>query len=391
MYKVLKCSYIAQNGSSYEGYILQHDSNEIYPLFANKFLHKYSINSSNTAKQYAYKLSAFFNYLDNYFQIDYQQPELFHLKKYLTYLNYSVNDNLSYNISESRISLHTLSEHLSVIKSFYIYLRNQNIELRIPFDEKNIRYNHSYLYGQIWQDASLTVLVDRLEERSKSPIDYEKWYSNEEKICILNSFNTIRDKAIFSLSLDGLRIDEILSLHKSDIETEGIVRPRRSKSLSKGNYERLAVLSEQSRQLIKEYLFNERDVIEIELANKGIFIDDTLFINIKHRSNDVGKPLKYHNYLEILKRSAQNAGMDPRKIRTHSGRSTMAGELFRAQAKDPKSITDNQINDIMGWKSIESAEPYKNRLDKEIAYETLRHLENKRSERKSNAEIGSKD
>jgi integrase/recombinase XerD len=391
MYKPLKCTFGLQYEMPYDGYILRHDSNEIYPLYANKFLHKYALNSFDTSKQYAYKLAAFFNYLERYYQINYQEAELFHFKKYLTYLSYYTDEPLSYNISESKISLHTLSEHFSVIKSFYVYLRSQNIELSIPFVNKGSNNYHSYLYGQIWEDTTLTVLIDRLEGRSKSPRDYEKWYDDKEKVCILNSFNTIRDKAVFALSLDGLRIGEILSLHKTDIKSDGTVHPRKSKTLAKGNCERLAVLSEQSKQLIKEYLFNERDIIEIELLKKGIAIDDTLFINIKLRKNDVGKALKYHNYLEILKRAAKNAGMHPQKIRTHSGRSTMAGELFRAQAKNPESITDNQINDLMGWKSTDSAEPYKNRLDKEIAYETFKHLDSQRKVRKNDADNTNKD
>ena len=108
---------------------------------------------------------------------------------------------------------------------------------------------------------------------------------------------------------------------------------------------------------------------------------EALFLNLKNRADSYGTPVKYHNMLEIIKKAAKNAGLDPKRIRTHSGRSTKAGELFRMQAKNPASITDNQILEIMGWKNLSSAEPYKNRQDKETALENWKLLSKLKEER----------
>jgi len=39
-----------RKGVRYDGYILRHNSDDIYPLYANKFLHKYAFNSFDTSK-----------------------------------------------------------------------------------------------------------------------------------------------------------------------------------------------------------------------------------------------------------------------------------------------------------------------------------------------------
>lgn len=52
-------------------------------------------------------------------------------------------------------------------------------------------------------------------------------------------------------------------------------------------------------------------------------------------------PLSYRNYLAILKGCAWRAGIDPAKIRTHSGRSTKAMEFIEHQILHPEDgLTD---------------------------------------------------
>ena len=54
------------------------------------------------------------------------------------------------------------------------------------------------------------------------------------------------------------------------------------------------------------------------------------------------------------------------------------------QAKNPQLLTDNQILEIMGWKNMSSAEPYKNRLDKETAIENWNTLNKAKENRFKN-------
>lgn len=112
-----------------------------------------------------------------------------------------------------------------------------------------------------------------------------------------------------------------------------------------------------------------------------MLIPTEIFLNLREREGSFGKPMAYHNALEIIKRAAKHAGLDPAKVRTHSGRSTKMEELLRQQALDPASLTDNQILDIMGWKSMGSAEPYKNRQDRVTAVENWKRLEAAKEQR----------
>ena len=85
-----------------------------------------------------------------------------------------------------------------------------------------------------------------------------------------------------------------------------------------------------------------------------------------------------------LKTAARKAGFDETRIRTHSGRSTRANEVFTDWSKNPEKYTENDIKDIFGWKSMDSAAPYLNRNDRErqIAIaEKMQELDNQLHER----------
>lgn len=383
MYKVEKCKYQKKASQLMDGWILTHDT--FYPFIPNKFLHQMNMGSPNTAKQYAYKLCKFFNYLESAWKIDYRSATAQHLNNFFTFMLYGSESNVI-SLTETNRSGFTLKSYFAVIKRFYSYLYSQNIGLKLEVKEvKTSVSKHAYLYGQYWENKKTKLFIDNSFERGKPPIRYEKWYSPDQVQGILNNFNTYRDKAIFSISLDGMRIDEILSLRLHDYESHaGILNLYKSKGRQDGEVHRVCILSERSRQLLEEYLFNEREPVEIEMMNSKGQLCDNIFINLKRRRDSFGMPLKYHNILERIKVAAKNAGLDSNRIRTHSGRSTKAGELFREQAKDPKNLTDNQILEIMGWSNMTSAEPYKNRQDKETAIDNWKRLNSIKEQRENN-------
>ncbi len=373
MYQVAKCKYQKKAEQLMDGWILIHV--HLYPFWPNKFLHKMNNGSPNTAKQYAYKLCKFLNYLEDVWSLDYRQATTHHLHKFFTYMLYGPDINII-SLTEANRSGFTLRSYYSVIKSFYSYLYTQNLDLRVELQtSKTSVSKHSYLYGQHWEDEKTRLFVDNSYGRGKPPVQYEKWYNEEQVQAILSNFNKYRDKAIFSISLDGLRIDEIISLRLHDYNSsEGILYLYKSKGKQDGNVNRICVLSEQSRVLLEEYLFNERDFVETKLLTMKQQVPEHIFLNIKNSANSFGKPVGYHNLLERIKGAAKKAGLDPRRIRTHSGRSTKAGELFYEQAQNPKELTDNQILEIMGWSNMSSAEPYKNRQDKKTAIDNWKRL-----------------
>lgn len=372
MYRVNKCIYPRKNGEFLDGWIVESDDK--YPFLVNKFLHQLNYSSANTAKQYAYKLCIFLNYLENIWNVNYLEAETKHLKKFIRQLQYG--DLLTIGIVEGNKSGFTIQSYLNILKSFYEYLYSQDVELSLEFKEKRNINPKSYLYGQSW-DLMITKLeIDDAFDRSKPPVDYIKWYTEEQKEAILDNLNTYRDKAIFSISLDGCRIDEILSVKMSNYDdSQGILIIHRSKGRQTGNTGRICILSERSCELLEDYLFHERAVVEMDLLQQNKLPDEEIFLNLRKRDDSYGTVVGYHNILEIIKRAAANAGMDPSKIRTHSGRSTKAGELFRYQAEHPDQLTDDQIKELMGWRRIESAEPYKNRQDRETTLLVARKLQ----------------
>ena len=208
------------------------------------------------------------------------------------------------------------------------------------------------------------LVIDESYERGAATRDYIKWYTDEEKDAILSNLRTLRDKAVFSISLDGFRIDEILSSRREDYDdSTGILTPYRSKRKPDGSELRSAPLSERSIKLLNDYFNEERYPAESALFDMGKMPADNIFIVLR-RGDTFGEPLGYMAFRQALKGAAKRAGLDPDMVRTHSGRSTRANEVFTDVAEHPERWKSmKQIKDIFGWKSDSSADPYVNRND----------------------------
>lgn len=226
------------------------------------------------------------------------------------------------------------------------------------------------MYGQIYEFNYMEKIVSGHAKNLKPGREYIKWYEDDQIGAILSNFNTIRDEVVFLLTLEGMRIDEVLSIKLDGVdEEEKTVQPSRSKGKqdseeyeSNKNEIRIVSIPEKSFERLITYLYGERQDAE---AESGIY-DDYLFINL-NRGKNQGKPLSYYNYLKVLKRTAQRAGLDSRKIRTHSGRSTKVNQLQEHQVLYPEdNITDSMIKEILGWKSIQTIDAYKNKGNKVI-------------------------
>jgi len=243
-------------------------------------------------------------------------------------------------------------------------------------DEINIMYSspvkrtnkHSYLYGQVWDMEVRELLATKLP-RIKETKEHVKWYLPEEINAILTQFNTLRDKAIFLLTLEGMRISEVINLNMDDYRSdEQLVHIQRAK----GNKERIVPLRGQTIQAIENYLYAEKSVVEEE---EGLF--DALFVNLRKGKN-YGQRVAYRNVLNIIKNAASKAGLDGNLIRTHSGRSTRTMELLRYQSDhSEENLTDEQIRLLMGWSSSKSLEPYVNQKDERLLVSLARKVNEK--------------
>jgi integrase/recombinase XerD len=193
---------------------------------------------------------------------------------------------------------------------------------------------------------------------------------------ICKRFNTLRDECVFRLTLEGLRIDEALSVRINDLDSEkGIIKPSRSKgklSAESGreNNLRVVALPMNTLKLLERYIVTERMLAE----NESMVVSQYIFINLKIGKSQ-GQPLSYRNYLRILKSAARKAGLDHDRIRTHSGRSTKVMDILEYSALHPeKGLTDVELLETFGWKSTDSIEPYRNHNNPIIAKSLIEKL-----------------
>lgn len=346
-------------------YLILEDGEPIYLI--NKFLSYKSYGSVNTSKSYAYKLCLYLNYLSS-INSNFIIAKNKDVHNFIDYLLFNKDKN-TINV-KSNVTYSTAVVYLTCIKEFYRYLEDEISNVSILSETKEKDISESFMYGQIWEIDVKKVLHNRIS-RIKENRDYIKWYTDEQIEAILHNLNTLRDKAIFSLTLEGMRIDEVLSLRLNDYDDlDLIIRTNRTKR----SIPRIIPIRESTAELLNNYIYNERNPVEDSLDT----IIDDLFINLRKGKN-LGKPTTYRNFLLSLKKAAEKAGIDSSKIRTHSGRSTRTMELLDYQAKHPEELTDEQIRQVMGWSNANSIQSYVNTKDERILINIMNKV-NKRSD-----------
>lgn len=336
-------------------------TDDIVPMLeANQFIEMKSINKLSSGRVNAVKLAVYFNYLHDYENIEYSAATNKHVQQFLTYLIYGDCSDLKIVHPEEGICHSTLQGYVSAITDFYRWL-DRNYETNMTFYHESQLASRSSLYGQI-HSRNYQYIIKRLLPDVKGRRSYIKWYDESDKEHLCSNFLTLRDEAVFRLTLEGFRIDEILSMKLANYDpVEKMIQPSRSKlrqSAVDGYENRLRTvrISDKTANMIDRYIYEERTAAE----NKSGIINDWIFINLR-AGNSFGLPLAYHNYLEILKGCAKRAGMDDKKIRTHSGRSTKVMDMLEEGAADPsKKKSDLLMMLHFGWNSIDSIRPYMN-------------------------------
>ncbi len=372
--KKYKVTYYSTNYDTKQSMIIK----DCIPLLEiNQYLEQKSIRSCKTGKQYAKKLVVYLNWLDQS-DLSYEKATNKQVKAFIHELifGYSSVEDQSVQSLNSELSYSTISSYVTVITDFYRWL-DDNYESRVYFrQDKDIKgTKKSYLYGQIYS-SDYKYIIDRYLPRMNPSKDYIKWYTDHEKNLICSNFMTLRDECVFRLTLEGMRIDEALSVRLDDFDVDaGIIKPSRSKgkpSVAHGreNYLRVVALPSKAREVLARYLATER----MQAENNSMHISQYIFINLK-AGRYQGQPLSYRNYLRILKTASEKAGLNPEHIRTHSGRSTKVMDVLEYGAMHPESaLTDVEILEVFGWKSTDSIEPYRNHNNPIIAKSIIEKL-----------------
>ena len=336
-------------------------------LTPNRFIEMKSVNKLGSGRNSAVKLSVFFNFLHEYEAIEYTHATNRHVQRFLDFLIYGDLNDLKITDPSQNLCFSTLQGYLTVITEFYKWLeQNEETKMKFHMQKGGRTAVHSYLFGQIYR-YDYQYIIKRLLPRTKSSRSYIKWYTPSEIKSLCAHFLTLRDEAIFRLTLEGFRIDEVLSMRLSDYDsTKRLIQPSRSKMrqtapINGENRLRKIRISDETGHVLDRYLYEERAAAE----NQSGIITEWIFLNLRKGKN-FGMPVAYPNYLAVLKGCARRAGMDPSKIRTHSGRSTKVMELLENGALNPaERKSEAELLYHFGWKSINSMQPYM-KLNSEI-------------------------
>ncbi len=344
--------------------------NGIPEYYLSLFLKQKGINSIKSAKTYGEKLVYFLNYITQLNKY-YWEVDMTDIKGFILFLiHLDEEDNLTVIPS---IGFSTVSQYKTSIVSFYRFLSiwsEDSLKIFKGSDTtKELSVHIKTPWNQIEQIIQAT--LDLHVYKYKVPIkEYKKEYLLEEIKAIYSQFNSIRNKAIFILTLHGMRIDEVLSIQYKDYNPiEQIILPSRSKGKGKGK-KRTIVISDEAIKVIENYLLNERTPALTKLRRDSPY----LFVNL--RSNDLDnelKPLQYQSFYQSLMRAAKNAQVAG--VRSHTGRAHRAVELLRVVREGKLGLTDEHFRIIMGWGSMKSADPYIHHENENKSIELAKELE----------------
>jgi len=382
IFRVVRARMCADADREREIWLIAKHNIPFYPI--NEWLDIKSIRKSSTGKEYANKLCVYLNFLDDK-DISFENATTNDVMAFFMSLIYRNHKDGNSNIihMQSPLSYSTLSKYVTVITEFYKWLEQIGVhQMEFQMKDNMRKARKSFLYGQI-HSYEYKYIIDRHILRLSAKREYIKWYTENEVAVLCSCFLTLRDMAVFLITLEGFRIDEALSMQLESYDSQkGCVSPSRSKGKPNaypGSVKhRVVYLPNSTREVLDKYLLTERTQAETQ---SGI-ISQNLFINIK-AGNNQGMPLSYRNYWEVLKRCAERTGFDVTKIRTHSGRSTKVMQFLEHQATHPEdNISDEMISEHFGWKSLDSIEPYRNYNNPIIAKAVFDKLQRAKEGRK---------
>lgn len=284
-----------------------------------------------------------------------------------------------------QVDLPTLKTYITVLKELYKHM-DGNIDENEPVSRKTReakgykRSKQSYVYGQIWEIETNQYLDNINLLGLPDPPKHKKLkhYSQDQVNGIMACFRTLRDRAIFALTLEGLRIDEVLSIEADGFDPyEAKVRPTRSKGkVTQSEIGWVHFSNPDTARILQDYINLERTPLEQRLGRLLV----PFFVNLKRHQKHQGKAVSYSNFLTILKTAANLAGFDPQIIVTHAGRSTDTQNLVLHAMKHPEDgVNDRYIIDKRKWKS---GSPLLNYLDP-MNEETQKHVAGRIKKRKT--------
>lgn len=288
---------------------------------------------------------------------------------------------------ESKIQINALEVYRAALTSLYKHLAAFGANGLISYidytpDGKKANYVSQLLktrWSDIGKQAQLVIRNYKVAEKLNEKV-YIKEYTEEEIAALYRSFKKPVQRAIFILTLKGMRIDEVLSIKIEDYDPKTMtVQPSRSKGRKRKMDIRTIVIGQSGVQAVNQYLFHVRNPALKEIQKDGRKNSEYLFVTTQLKNDIIPfTPYSQASFRSALIGAAKRAGIKG-NVRTHAGRSDRAIELTRLQHQGV--ITDEQLRLIMGWRGMESHRPYDEHVHKEEAERILEKVQREREER----------
>lgn len=352
----------------------------------NRFLHRKSRRSLGTGRTYAYGLAVWLNFLAMR-DTEYYEASRPDVDAFIDYLVHGMYCNSKILKLTEKVTYGTVSGALHAVQGFYRWF-DGHVDVFAPapptgtrkaLSQARRKAKHSFRYGQIYE-VPVEEMVDIDDTRLRPPSFKKHWITESERMAILGKLRTVRDKAIFMLLCEGMRIDEVLSVKFSAYNSkELIVRPSRSKGYSEAYEEKLRIIAFHHRdtgEYLDQYIQTERADVEAKLGDCLI----PLFVNMKNHPSSIGEVVTYRNYWGVLKGAVKRAGLNPNEISTHVGRRTFVQKLL------DEGEGDETIRQLLGW-ATNQIDSYRNLKSKTMiknAAEARRKDWDKKTATKSN-------
>lgn len=354
-------AFLPQDGGDYlvRWYIYR----DFLPVDAiNQFLHKKSGRSSGTGKTYAYGLVVWLNFLHQR-GVEYHEATLSDVEAFKDFLAYGFHCNSNILKITSEITYRTLSLIVTAIQGFYRWFEDHvKVFAPTPPTFKSIAHRkttHSFLYGQIYE-AHVDEIIDIENMRLKLSHYKKHWLTETEKTIILRAFLTERDRAVFMLLCEGMRIDEVLSVKYSAYDNKELtLKPSRSKGHSDEYEDKFRIIAfhdSRTAEHIDRYIQTERASVEAALGDLLV----PLFVNMKKHDGSFGEAIGYRNWWGILKTAVKKAGLNPSEYSTHVGRRSFVQEKLE-DGEDHEIIRQ-----LLGWASLSPLDAYRDARSKVV-------------------------
>lgn len=173
----------------------------------NEWLETNYLRAYGTGYEYGKKAVSFLNYPDE-IGMEYDTATNRHVKAFLQKMIYGDMTKLTIHKPSQAAAYSTLTGYVAVVTSLYKWL-DENNDTAMRFGTAHRRASRSYFYGQIYAYNYKYLLGIHLP-RFSGRREFIKWYTGSEIEALIANCQTLRDEAVFRVTLEGFRIDEVL-------------------------------------------------------------------------------------------------------------------------------------------------------------------------------------